>query len=1073
MPEGPPPEALLILGMHRSGTSALARVVNLLGAQLGSRLLEPQTGVNAQGFWEHADVVSGHEALLGDLDSAWYDVRPLPVNWEDGAAAQRLEEHLARLLESDFSAHPLIAVKDPRLCRFVASWKRVLQRAGRRAKFVLILRDPEEVVRSLHRRDGLDQSTVRMMWLVYVLEAERATRDDPRSIVFYDELLTDWETTVDRIAGELDLRWPISTESARAQVEQELRSDLRHHVTSDVDRETADALAARCREVYDDLKNDPAGAGTLDPHWSWLAALRENSGELAEAMFRANQQFVARTAEWMLRTDEAQELQTQLDESRTRIRDLQVELARSIEERHALRQRQIDTEVAGGPPPIDVIVPVYRGLDELKRCLGSVLTQRQRVPYELVVVDDRSPEPEISAYLDELAARDMRVTLLRNETNLGFPATVNRGMSLHPGRDVVLLNSDTEVANDWLDRLARCARRADDIATVTPFTNNGTICSYPNFCRDNAPTAGMTTGEVDASFAAVNAGRAVEVPTAVGFCMYIRRACLDQVGMFDDKTFGAGYGEENEFCMRARRLGWKHLHCGDTFVFHSGAASFGLEKDMRVHAALEKLNAIHPQYKALVQRHIADDPAAGMRLAARIAITKRNRAPVVLFVSHREGGGTETHIRELSAYLHEQVQVIVLRPDAGRRVALSLGPESDSERLLFDLRSEYDELLTVCKALGVRRLHVHHVLGWPGKLHGLAGDLGVPLDVTVHDYYFINANPTLTDTRGRFCAAQRDRDRRCAEAYPIPGGATPQRWRAQQSELLRAADRVIAPSDYTALPPRPGAPRDLVPAAGAGDRRQGSPAGHGRRGAEPRQGGRPARGLCARCRPARPAAGLPAHRLRVPKVGSGRGRVRALSRRAASRAYQAGPASRDLVPRPVARDLQLLPQRRPDPPRSHHRARHRRLSGASGRPATHLDRAVGPRAPAVAGAVRSDQAGPGARQRCRLRLPGPDRVLHGARVGIPVPDRLRAARGPGAGTAGSGRDPPARRAVDTPPTARPPVPAGAGGARPECDTTCPRAGKGVAAGSPPCAGRGAAASQPPADRGASAQGIAQ
>ena len=173
MPEGPPPEALLILGMHRSGTSALARVVNLLGAQLGSRLLEPQTGVNAQGFWEHADVVGGHEALLGDLESAWYDFRPLPVNWEDRTAAQRLEEHLARLLESDFSAHPLIAVKDPRLCRFVAPWKRVLQRAGRRAKFVLILRDPEEVVRSLHRRDGFDPSTVRLMWLVYVLEAER------------------------------------------------------------------------------------------------------------------------------------------------------------------------------------------------------------------------------------------------------------------------------------------------------------------------------------------------------------------------------------------------------------------------------------------------------------------------------------------------------------------------------------------------------------------------------------------------------------------------------------------------------------------------------------------------------------------------------------------------------------------------------------------------------------------------------------------------------------------------------------------------------------------------------------
>ncbi|MHC4140712.1 MAG: glycosyltransferase, partial [Planctomycetota bacterium] len=607
MPEGSPPEALLILGMHRSGTSALARVVNLLGAQLGSRLLDPQTGVNEQGFWEHADVVSGHEALLGDLGSAWYDIRPLPADWEQRPATERMEKRIAGLLEGDLSAHPLIAVKDPRLCRFVAPWKRMLRRAGRRAKFVLILRDPEEVVRSLHRRDGFDHATIRLMWLVYVLEAERATRDEPRSIVFYDDLLAGWETTIDRIADELELTWPATRETARPLVEQELRGDLRHHVSSDVDRDTADVLAVRCRQVYDDLRSvsGSGGAGTLDPHWQWLRALLDSSAALAEAMYRANQQFVDRTRKWMRGSDEANELQAQLDESRTRIGDLQVELARSIEERHTLLGRLKDSRIAGGrgPLPVDVIVPVYRGLAELKRCLASVLTQRQRVPYELVVIDDCSPEPEISAYLDELAAKDRRVTPLRNETNLGFPATVNRGMSLHPDRDVVLLNSDTEVANDWLDRLGRCARSGDKVGTVTPFTNNGTICSFPNFCRDNVPPAGMTTGQIDAAIAAVNAGRVVEVPTAVGFCMYIRRDCLDQIGMFDARTFGSGYGEENEFCMRAHRLGWTHLHCGDTFVFHSGAASFGLVKDMRIHAALKKLDAIHPQYKALVQRH--------------------------------------------------------------------------------------------------------------------------------------------------------------------------------------------------------------------------------------------------------------------------------------------------------------------------------------------------------------------------------------------------------------------------------------------------------------------------------------
>src|SRR3954471_1964274 len=129
------------------------------------------------------------------------------------------------------------------------------------------------------------------------------------------------------------------------------------------------------------------------------------------------------------------------------------------------------------PRMIDVVVPVYGGMQATRRCLESVLANRQGSANGGVVIDDRGPEPAIAAYLDGLA-RDGRITLLRNERNLGFVQSVNRGMALHPERDIVLLNSDTEVANDWLDRLARAAHSDPRIATATPFSNNATICSY-------------------------------------------------------------------------------------------------------------------------------------------------------------------------------------------------------------------------------------------------------------------------------------------------------------------------------------------------------------------------------------------------------------------------------------------------------------------------------------------------------------------------------------------------------------------------------------------------------------------
>lgn len=281
-----------------------------------------------------------------------------------------------------------------------------------------------------------------------------------------------------------------------------------------------------------------------------------------------------------------------------------------------------DNRVVSDPAEVvDVIVPVYGGFDETRRCIESVLEAHCTTAFELVLIDDASPEPDLAAYCDALRERP-GVTVLRNPENLGFVATVNRGMDLHPDRDVVLLNSDTEVANNWLDRLRRCVYSEPNIATATPFSNYATICSYPVFCADNAlPDIGLAA--LDRVFGEVNAGALVELPTAVGFCMYIRRACLDQVGLFDAGRFGRGYGEENDFSRRAAKAGWCNVLCADTFVFHAGGVSFGAERAALAPVAAEAVSQLHPEYAALVQKFVAEDPPARYRRAVDMELARQ------------------------------------------------------------------------------------------------------------------------------------------------------------------------------------------------------------------------------------------------------------------------------------------------------------------------------------------------------------------------------------------------------------------------------------------------------------------
>jgi O-antigen biosynthesis protein len=455
---------------------------------------------------------------------------------------------------------------------------------------------------------------------------------------------------------------------------------------------------------------------------------------------------------------------------------------------------------------VDVIVPVYRGFATTMRCLHSVLASSARTPYELVVIDDASPEPELSAALDELAAAG-RIRLVRNAENAGFVRSANHGMGLHPGRDVVLLNSDTEVFGDWLDRL-RAAAGAGGVGTVTPFSNNAEICSYPRFMTDNDAPLELTGAELDALFARTNRGLSVDLPTAVGFCMLITRACLNDVGAFDEARFGMGYGEENDFCWRALQLGWRNLLAADVFVRHRGGVSFGDSKRDRIAAATATLGGIHPDIFEAFGRFIRDDPVLPLRRRVDVARVRRRARRTVVLVSHDRAGATDRHAADEARRVAADGEgVLIARGVEGTEPVIRFeSPDLDLPNLpAIDLRTGLDELTAFLTAVRAVQLHVHHLAGFPPAAADLfrlaAHRLSVPYDVTVHDYLSICPRVNLIDATGFYCGEPDEAGcARCLSEAGSAFGAPPiWEWRDRYGRFLRGARTVFAPDRDVAV----------------------------------------------------------------------------------------------------------------------------------------------------------------------------------------------------------------------------------------------------------------------------------
>jgi GT2 family glycosyltransferase len=474
----------------------------------------------------------------------------------------------------------------------------------------------------------------------------------------------------------------------------------------------------------------------------------------------------------------------------------------------------IDVAQFSAPAPavsdiVDVVIPVYGGYEETIACIESAIRATNTTRREIVVVDDQGPDPKLREALKEYEAAGT-ITLVVNPVNLGFPGAANAGMALHPDRDVILLNADTLVPRGWIDRLRAAAYQAANIGSVTPLSNRATICSYPEINKDNDLPEEIDWEELDRLCAGVNQGQAVEIPTAVGFCAYLRRAMLRETGLLNTERWRRGYGEENELCILAASRGWKHLLAPNLFVVHHGAVSFGVDgRKAQLDANLAELNRLYPDYIPRIMDFLREDPVAAVRRAIDWARLSQLSDRFMLHVSHRSGGGTNIHVEDMARRLAARgEESLILDANADDRGVVTLRNLTLGTKSVYNLPGEAEALLRDLRSCGIWHIHFHQIMGG-ARWALLPSQLRCSYDVTAHDYSSFCPRIDLIDEAGDYCGepASEVCERCVALNLPHPDlraafrdrGGSMTAWLGLHRRLLADARRVFVPSRDTAM----------------------------------------------------------------------------------------------------------------------------------------------------------------------------------------------------------------------------------------------------------------------------------
>lgn len=440
---------------------------------------------------------------------------------------------------------------------------------------------------------------------------------------------------------------------------------------------------------------------------------------------------------------------------------------------------------------VSVIVPIYNAVDDVKVCIER-LKKYTNKDVDVILINDASPDKGISPLLED-AAKESNFRVYHNDKNLGFTKTVNRGIELAGTNDVILLNSDARVTPRWIQGFKRALATDHKIATVTAMSDRAGAFSAPNIGNDNDLPAGIKEEEYAVAFRRRAVGYYPTVPTGNGFCMYIRRSCINEIGGLDAEAFPRGYGEENDFCMRARATGWRNVIDDRTYVFHDRSKSFGGQKDELIKEGRAVVDSRYPDYKKATSV-FSESPLINLaRFKARHAIHDCNEQilPRGLFVISTLTGGTPQTNRDLMLALADRVEGWLLHCD---RKVMSLyrvykdKPDKlirqhilkEQVEVLTHYCAEYDRvILNWLFEYDFEFVHIRHLAWHSLSLPRLAKMAGAKVINSFHDFYTLCPTVKLLDGDNHYC------DGNCTK--PSSNDCRPDLWGADSLPSLKNA----------------------------------------------------------------------------------------------------------------------------------------------------------------------------------------------------------------------------------------------------------------------------------------------
>ncbi len=419
---------------------------------------------------------------------------------------------------------------------------------------------------------------------------------------------------------------------------------------------------------------------------------------------------------------------------------------------------------------IDIFITVYNAYDETRLCVESVIENTKDIDYVLYILDDCSPDIRIEKYFTSLVRKKgSKIVYVRNEKNLGYLKNINKGLKLSKSNDVVILNSDVIVSRHWLYYMHRSViNYPHDVAVCMPLSNNATIYSLSRYSNCELLDC-FSINDISEVLFKNSLNINPRIPTAVGFCIYITRKSLNMLYPFDEE-FGVGYGEENDFCMRAYKKGFFNILCDSSFVYHKGHVSMkaaSILKEEKEGTLTENeliLNKKHPDYIFKVNQFLVNDHSL-QKITNNLMINliPRNSIRKILYVLHNYEdtnvlGGTELHVSDLVNEFSKNNIVYVLYPHDGDLILIEKYKNIELKyRFPVNYSFYYPEVLNnlykkvlihIIDIFNFDIAHIHHTMNLGFDIFSILKDRNIPIVYTIHDYYIVSPSPKLTDTNG-------------------------------------------------------------------------------------------------------------------------------------------------------------------------------------------------------------------------------------------------------------------------------------------------------------------------------------